>query len=399
MEESFWQVLETTYQRIKEEEWKGAKMLPPEDLPELSWQSDQVYLLFKLRTYVRKLSYSLWTEEHFIGLNNEADFSSLRSIVAHRQQEIKEVPRLAAYLKLQGLLERKPQQPVKVLEVLNYLMTFRDAIPVEDYVDIAGFLGNYATYAHNQGWGGFSLVEFRCRVQVVDGRYGKTWKRGDRSLHRLIFSNLVAAALDLTDTLPWHQVPMDLIPTTTQPRTVYQWIELFLLNYASRLAKELRAPTVAYLRTRSAWYAKDYLLAAKYLRKTAKKPLEIYGLSLRRLQLMVYYELMFNHEVSNPAEARKLVPDPRAMLERMQAHLKDLAGRQDRDTYHVEHFTTFSNSYTRLLKIRTEAGKYGENSPRRLKYLGENVPGAIDEIRDYANFSGVWLRQKFRALT
>ncbi|MBC6996132.1 hypothetical protein QWY85_04890 [Neolewinella lacunae] len=372
---------------------------PPEGLAQLAWASDRVFLLFSFRFQARWRIYHIRFTERQIGLSDK-DFQGLPAVLARRSAQIEKEPLLYVYWKTNQILDHDPLAPelLQLIEdQLAALQSFEPVLPLEDYIDNLSAIDNYCAHCTRQGNVALEIVAFRARLLLLEGKYGKHWRKTPY-LPLLLFTNLALNAVQIEGRANWRYVPVFGLSEDVVVRGVGDWLEGYIKGYQTRVEKQYRKSAVAYIRARLAFAEKDFPRAAKEILKVEEEAVEVLVLSIRRLLLMTWYELRYCSGDAPDPMARKLLTDPRATLKTVRERLRDLVERQGTLHAHSEHFLPFINAFATLLTLRDGLEKMPPEGLARSKYLYQPRKEALEALQDYIHESGDWLREKFNAL-
>ncbi|MBC6996131.1 hypothetical protein QWY85_04885 [Neolewinella lacunae] len=388
------------FEHLKRFEWAANQLVAPDRLATLAWANDRSYLLFALYLKARQLLYEGRYTEKSIGLQ-EADFVALDALLVRRALQVEKDPLLFAYLRtcqivaLDPLAEGVDQQ---IEDHIAYLQSFQVHLPLEDYVYNLSLLNNFCIKGKSLGAKGLTAATFRSALLMLEGKYGAKWSRKPH-LPYIIFSNVATGAMDLAELGQWQFVPIYYKADEAPVNDVYDWLELYIKGYQSRVEKTFRASTVAYVRARMAFRRGDFVAAANAISKIDEAAVESLVLGSRRLTLMTWYALRYNGDETARRMARKFLADPRALLLKMRAQVRDLELRQKRLPGHRSHFLTFLDAFSALLQLRDALEDLPPESIRRSQQLHEGRQAAIAPLLAYPHESGEWLLAQFKALS
>lgn len=388
--------------KLREIESDSQKHGPPEGMSDHSWIVDRGYLIYKLRLKVRKAYYELWAREENVGLSDD-DFLGLEAILKYRKEEVEKEYALQSYIRVIAALELDPEDeatPLELEKALVYVMENRPMLEQEDYVYLSAYVAGYAGSALNKQQGDYSAIALRGQVSMLESKYGKGWKPGGQALAYRNLTNLASTVMNYAKKNEWRGMSMDLVPDLGKERTVYDWIEDLLKAYNSRLEKQYRKPSKAYVRARSAFFQQDYVGAAKQLVLVTNLNLrfEFFGQDIRRLRLMTFYELLYCQGKTTRKLARKLEPDAKGTISSMRSHNTDLEKRQERQTFQIQHYRRFIDGFSALLSTREKADKFPDGSKERFSFLLAEKKMILEQLKGYDHYSGKWLRSQVKAL-
>jgi len=386
--------------RLRRIEGSPQRHGPPDGMSEQAWIIDRGYLIYMLRLKARKIHYGLWSRKENIGLNEE-DFYGMEAILKHRKEEVRKDHSLQSYLRVISALKLDPEDestPLELEKALVYVIEKRPVLDREDYVYLSAYIMGYAGVALNKRQGDYESIVLRGQVSVIESKYGEGWKPTGQALAYRYLTNLAIAAMNYAKKNRWRGLSMDLVPDLGEERTVYDWIEDLLKAYSSRLAKEYRKPSKAYIRARAAFFQEDYVSAAKQLMLVADLGFEFFGQEIRRLRLMSFYELLYGQDRATRKLARKLEPNAKGTISSMRGHNHDLEKRQERQTVHIQHYKSFIDGFSALLSAREKADKLPEGSKERFSFLLAEKKRIVAQLNGYDHYSGKWLRSHIKAL-
>jgi hypothetical protein len=214
------------YTQIKEFEWGSTGHNPPSGLDLLGDTTDDIFILYHLRRYIRLKMYpQLWTNVK--GKWQPKHFDLLWSLIELKKARVILSPLMNGYVSLFKVISQSPtdpDQPERIKKLLQHLRVKQDILPTEDWVDILSFLSSYCTTAENNGLRNYVPLAFSTRLLTIDHKYGKNWNKKHKSyLPYTLFHNTVKQGLEVKDKFIWHKLELDFIPPTERSRGVHAW--------------------------------------------------------------------------------------------------------------------------------------------------------------------------------
>lgn len=345
------------YTKIKEYEWSVTSHNPPEGLNALGNLTDDVFILYHLRRYIRLKTHSrVWT--HLKGEWNEDHFQLLQSLIRMNRSRVMLNPLLNTYISLYDIVHlpaKDPSQQERIQFFLQQLRANKNELPAEDWVDALSHLSSYCTTAENTGLRHYVPLAFSIRLLTIDNKYGESWdKKRTSYLPYTLFFNTIKQGLEVKDKFIWNKLEISFISGTERYRGVHEWLRLFSKHYRSRLNPSIRRSIVNYLEALICFDEEDYQQAYAALEKVTMVGNEIMNISTRILRLQVLYMLATHPETMNGKYERLFIGEVDKEIKNLNRALDYLD--LDKDKYppvHMAAFRGWVKAYTMLRSLHS----------------------------------------------
>ncbi len=322
-----------TYNKLKQQEWNNPGHNPPAGLDFLGQLTDDVFILYHLRRYLRLKMYpALFTNVK--GEWGKKHYSILWDLIDSQRQRIYQNPLLYAYVWLFETIKQPAKSSDNVSEVadlLQFLRTNQDDLPTEDWVDILSAISSYSTTAENDGLVQFIPLAFTARILLADAKFGRGWRRKHIYLPYATFFNIIKQGLQVKSHFNWSTLEIDFIPLTRTTRTAQEWLRLFSKKYNSRLDPAIRETMINLMEAMICFDEQQLLRADETLQKAAWTENEIININIRILKLQLLYDLATVPAFKNGQHLRRLLAEAPAETKKLTAALAYLD--QEKEKY------------------------------------------------------------------
>lgn len=381
--------LADAYVKLKHAEWNDEKHEAPEGLNYIGELTDDVFILYQLRVYLRLKSFPKMFAD-IKGSWNQEHYEVLQQLISLRRSRINRNPLLLAYLRILDILDHPANDadsPHRLEDLLRFLRTHRDQIPREDWVDLCSYVSNYCTAALNRGIPGYQLINLTALVHQVEQKYGDSWKKGGPALPGQVFRNVVKLVLGSAGELSWNNVEIDRIPTTAEPRTVYEWLRLFSKAYRTRLKDTEKAISVNMTEVLIAFHQRDYLAADKWLGKINRVDMDMLNLEVSSMRMIVMYGLATDPTVKKGKFVKQFNDASSGEIKKMEGVITYLANKKEKYPPRVtDHFRSWLTAFSALrslyldLVIRGKGGGSAVTRARLVHKKRQSLPKGYKEM-------------------
>ncbi|MTB49747.1 hypothetical protein [Lewinella sp. W8] len=391
--------LEETYRELKETEWSNKHELPKK-MALLSWQADRQYLLYQCRLFMRYQLYPTIFRADKLPLAEE-HFEEFKMLLGRRAVQIQSEPMLLAYQKVSTIFSRELNDPTLEDEVEDFFF-FMEAnvskITLEDYVDLLGCIGSFATMASNKGVEAMGPISFRAKLMVIDRKYGASWSSGTTNdLPASYLTNVVIQAIRFREEFEWSMVPVDGIENTDESRSVHEWAHRFVGIYGSKVHRNDRGFSLAFCRALLFLDEGKYREAIPHLKTRSKTNQDERKLALKKLTIQTYYDLMHTGQKGDPQAARKLIKNFPAFLKNYDAMINDLELRKQKLAYQFQLHRNFLSVFREMLKLEDYLNDTPE-SIKRSRHLNAERKRLLAQLAQNGRSSDLWLQEHLRRL-
>ncbi len=396
--------LTEAYTKLKHAEWNNLKHEAPEGLNHIGELTDDVFILYHLRVYLRLKSFPKmfanlkgnWTPEHF---------AILLQLIDLRRDRVSRSPLLYAYLKVYEIIELPSddvKNPLRLNDLLRFLRTHREDIPREDWVDLCSYISNYSTAASNRGQLEYVPISLVALLHQIEHKYGDGWTKKSLPLPSTIFRNVVKLALQASAEFVWNTLEIDRVPTTESFRTVYDWLRLFIKAYRSRLVESERMFCLNFAKAQIAFHQRDYITADKWLTKIERVEMEIFNLDIYTMRLMVLYGLATDPKVSKGAYVKRFNDNVDGEVKKFERVINHLATKKEKyPPVIMDHYRYWLTAYSALRSIYYDLeirGKAAGNPVARAKLVHKKRKALPIGYKDIIHPRKTWIEEEMEIL-